>query len=116
MKKTIRELQMEQYGREIKWSNIGQNIYEDLADDNFWLYFNIDYKKCQTTDLLSLLQTIRVYQSRTIATEDKDFWFQNLDKFLKISIAIKAELLTRKHIPNKKERDEIRKEKAKNKF
>jgi len=105
--KTIKELQIEQYGREINYSNHNQNVDEDLSDENFWLHFNIDYKQCKTTDLLSLLKTLRVYQSR-----DKNFNNKHQEKLLKIIKPIKTELSTREHIPNKKERKEIRKKKA----
>lgn len=105
--KTIKELQVEQYGREIRFSGYGQNVDEDITEKDFWLYFNIDYKKCKTTDLLSLLKTLRVYQSR-----DKDFNNKHQEKLLKIIKPIKAELSMREHIPNKKERKEIRKKKA----
>jgi len=102
MKKTILELQKEQYGQEIKRPTIQQDIYEDLADNNFWLYFNINYKKCKTAELASLLETLKIYESRVFETGDKDLFFEHLDKFLKISIAIKAELLSRKDNKKKK--------------
>jgi hypothetical protein len=105
--KTIKELQVEQYGREIIFRSYNQNVDEDMSEKDFWLYFNIDYKKCKTIDLLSLLKTLRVYQSR-----DKDFNNKHQENLLKIIKPIKAELSTREHIPNKKERKEIRKKKA----
>jgi len=103
--KTISELQIEQYGKEIVWESYRYNIFEYITDKNFWTYFNIDYKQCKTKELLSLLQTLRVYESRC----------GNVNRWLKTCNAIKNELSNREHMPNKKERKEIRKERAKNK-
>jgi hypothetical protein len=40
--KTIKELQVEQYGREIIFRSYNQNVDEDMSEKDFWLYFNID--------------------------------------------------------------------------
>lgn len=101
--KTISQLQIEQYGKEITWESYGYNIFEYITDENFWLHFNINYKECDTKGLLSLLQTLRVYESR----------IEDVEKFYCVKNAIKKELSNREHILNKKERKYIRKEKAK---
>ena len=102
--KTIKELQIEQYGREITWWSYGQNVDKDMSKKDFWLYFNIDYKQCKTLELLSLLNSLRVYQSRYFSLH-----LTTNERLSKIAKALKAELATREHIPNKKERKIIRK-------
>ena len=102
--KTIKQLQIEQYGREIKSWSYGQNVNEDMSEKDFWLYFNIDYKQCKTLELLSLLNTLRVYQSRYFSLH-----LITNERLYKIEKAIKGELATREHIPNKVERKIIRK-------
>lgn len=104
MFKTIKELQIEQYGKEITW--LSYNIINEVKYGDFWLYFNINYKECYTIDLLSLLQTLRVFELDV----------NDIEKYYSVFNAIKNELSTREHIPNKKERKQIRKDKAKLKW
>lgn len=108
MKKTIIDLQKEQYGEPIAWYRVGDTFYDTICDCNYFKYFDINYQLLNTRDLLKCLHILRLDYNK-----DKNHLNRFETEFLKRIIAIKRELSTREHIPNKKERKEIRQKKAK---
>ncbi len=71
--------------------------------------FQIDYRVCKTQELLNLLHSARgIENSESLDEEERK-------ELSKIINALKTELATREHLPNKLERKKIRQEKARKK-
>ena len=83
------------------------NSWHGLRDGDYWLYYQFDYKLASTRLLLKLLRELSG-RGYNYSHYDVDY-----SKYIKIANGLKKILNTREHIPNKKERDIIRKEKFK---
>ena len=80
-----------------------------------WSIFQVSYSKVSTKELKNtLLKSCHIYSSKYFNNEESRIKRDRPD-FIKIRNAIKAELATREHLPNKSERKAIRQEKARKK-
>ncbi len=104
-KKTLIQLYKQQYGyipMLIKYDSIDQ----DINREEYWQLLEVSYKDLITRDLLKILHVARKDKSQI--SDMGDLPEQYNERFEKIINAVKNELATREHIPNKKERDAIR--------
>lgn len=84
-------------------------VTEDMVKEDYWNKFRVNYKEVITTDLLKLLNWARKDKSQ-ISNKGNE-WEWAREELSKIITALKTVLATREHVPNKKEREEIRKQK-----
>ncbi len=76
--------------------------------------FQFNYKTAGTYVLLKTLSRVRVLVCGLSRSELlKEVLSEYIDSLKKIHMALKKELATREHVPNKKERKVIRQNKAK---
>lgn len=104
IKKSLEVLYKQQYNRNLY---IYQYDFHDISSENYWKQFEVPYRELNTYGLLELLKKVRRDWSEISDTDNDNY----SEKLTNIIIALKSELATREHIPNKKERDKIRKEK-----
>lgn len=83
---------------------------EELEDINFDFY-EYEYSKATTNQLLITLHSVRAVISMNSDIEPDEH--PNMQKLYKIYDALKDELATREHVPNKEQRKKIRQEKFK---
>lgn len=113
VRKTLSDLQKQQYGENpINSFDLGlDSVLEDMESDSYWKYFQVDYSQLETIGLMGLLNVARKDLDQIKDTGRTNY----ISRLVKIIKALKEELATREHIPNKKEREEIRKQKFKDK-
>lgn len=98
----------EEYSRMMDF--IDNISYDDSHEREHLKLCEYNYSEAKTIDLLRTLNVVRSYFSKCGEGEfDEDF----RNKVYKMYDALKQELSTREHIPNKLERKKIRQEKFK---
>lgn len=101
----------EDYYQMIRFMDVVDDIsYDDSYEREHLKLYEYDYSKARTIDLLKTLNVLRCYFSRCGEGEFDDDFRKKLSKMYD---ALKKELSTREHIPNKQERKKIRQEKFK---
>lgn len=96
--------------------------YQDIG---LFQKLEVPYDNCRTMDLKILLNMVRKAQSSGLAYGSDDCWENLVDNPLsiegkarleQIALALKLELAKRPHMPNAKERKDIRRKKAQGKL
>jgi hypothetical protein len=113
VRKSLADLYKQQYGENPSNSfELGlDSVLDDMQSDSYWKGFQVDYSQLETKGLMGLLHSARKDLDQIKDTGHTDY----IESLIKIITALKAELATREHIPNKKEREVIRQQKFKDK-
>jgi len=109
IRKSLIDLYKQQYGENpLNSFELGlDSVIDDMHNDSYWKGFQVDYPQLETKDLLGLLNSARKDLNQIKDTSHLNY-IKNLTKII---TALKSELATREHVSNKKEREEIRKQK-----